>query len=127
MKSSHLPIALLLLTTSGLVSIPIPHAQAQCVVSSIVTQTSINGSRKPSNQINKVNQNSNGGCVGNTVNNTSVQVNTGGTEQTTQRNQTNQQVNGSNNSPTGVNLDPVKVKVSTPVNVYNPADSFRRR
>jgi hypothetical protein len=128
MKFSSLSISLLVLTTlTSLISLPIPPVSAQCVMTNIVTQTSINGSRRRSNQSNDVSQISNGGCVGNSVNGTSVQVNTGGTEQTTQRNKSSQQINGSNNSPTGVNLAPVKVKVSAPVNVYNPADKLRRR
>ena len=82
---------------------------------------SINGSRKPTDRRNNVSQNSSGGCVGNTINTTSVQVQTGGTTPVRQIRNVNQTINGSNDSPTGVNLSPVKTRTNVGVNVFNPA------
>lgn len=95
-------------------------------MSDINFQSSINGSGKPTNRTNDVKQGSTGGCVGNSVNTTNVQSQTGGTDRATQRRQSTQQINGSNNSPTGVNLDPVKIKTNVQVDVDNPADRLRR-
>ena len=88
-------------------------------------QLSMNGSGKRAEQSNDVKQASNGGCVGNTVNTTNVQTQTGGTDRSIQRRQSTQQLNGSNNSPTGINMDPVKVKTNVQVNVDNPADRLK--
>jgi hypothetical protein len=88
-------------------------------------QISINGSRKPSDRSNTVRQGSTGGCVGNTVNSTNVQVSTGGTERASQHRQSSQQVNGSNNSPTGINMAPVKLHQNVQIDVDNPADRLR--
>jgi hypothetical protein len=88
-------------------------------------QLSMNGSRKPTDRTNDVSQGSTGGCVGNTVNTTNVQTNIGGTERATQRRQSSQQINGSNNSPTGINMNPVKIKTNVQVDVDNPADRLQ--
>jgi hypothetical protein len=81
----------------------------------------INGSTTPTTRQNRVTQNSNGGCVGNTINTTGVQVQTGGTGPVTQNRTVNQRINGSNNSPTGVNLAPVKTRTNIGIDVFNPA------
>lgn len=123
MKSSFFSFGLLSLATlSTLVSLPVPHASAQCVMNDTNIQVSISGARKPSERTNNVRQASTGGCVGNTVNTTNVQVNTGGTERAVQRRSSSQQVNGSNDSPTGINLPPVKLKQNVQIDVDNPAD-----
>jgi hypothetical protein len=128
MKFSSLSVSLLALATlSALVALPTPHASAQCVQSDINFQSSINGSGKPSDRTNDVRQGSNGGCVGNTINTTNVQSQTGGTERATQRRQSTQQINGSNDSPTGINMDPVKIKTNVQIDTDNPADRLRRR
>jgi hypothetical protein len=128
MKFLSLSLSLLALTTlSALVVLPIPHASAQCVESDINFQTSNNGSGKPTDRTNDVRQGSKGGCVGNSVSTTNVQSQTGGTERATQRRNSNQQINGGNNSSTGVNLEPVKIKTNVQIDTDNPADRLRRR
>ncbi len=127
MKPSFVSIGLLSVATfSTLAALIIPQASAQCVMNDTSIQVSINGSRKPSDRTNDVSQNSNGGCVGNTVNTTNVQVQTGGTDRATQRRVSRQQVNGSNNSPSGVNLPPVKTRQNIQIDVDNPADRFNK-
>jgi hypothetical protein len=125
MKFSHLSVGLLaLMTLSTLVSLPVPAASAQCVMNDTNLQVSINGSKKPSDRTNNVSQSSTGGCVGNTVNSTNVQVSTGGTQRTVQRRQSTQKITGSNDSPTGINLPPVKTQQNVQIDVYNPADNL---
>jgi protein-disulfide isomerase len=127
MKSSYLlSLGLISATLSVLAALPVPQASAQCVMNDTNIQLSMNGSGKKADQSNEVTQASSGGCVGNTVNSTNVQTQTGGTERATQRRQSHQQLNGSNDSPTGINMDPVKVKTNVQVNVDNPADRLRR-
>jgi hypothetical protein len=93
-----------------------------CTMNDTNIQISMNGSGKKADQSNDVTQASNGGCVGNTVNTTNVQTQTGGTDRATQRRRSSQEINGSNNSPTGINMDPVKVKTNVQTDVDNPAD-----
>jgi hypothetical protein len=127
MKYSFLSLGFLSIATcSTLLGLPTPQASAQCVMNDTNIQVSINGSRKPSDRTNNVSQNSNGGCVGNTVNTTNVQLQTGGTQRATQRRESNQQINGSNNSPIGVNLPPVKTHQNIQIDVDNPADRFNK-
>jgi hypothetical protein len=127
MKSSYfLSLGLISATLSAFAALPVPQASAQCVMNDTNIQLSMNGSGKKAEQTNDVKQASNGGCVGNTVNTTNVQSQTGGTERTIQRRQSNQQLNGSNDSPTGINMEPVKVKTNVQVDVDNPADRLRR-
>ena len=127
MKSSYLlSLGLISATLSVLAALPVPQASAQCVMNDTNIQLSMNGSGKKADQSNDVTQASSGGCVGNTVNSTNVQTQTGGTERATQRRQSHQQLNGSNDSPTGINMDPVKVKTNVQVNVDNPADRLGR-
>lgn len=127
MKTSSYSISLFSLATlAALVALPVLQASAQCVASDINFQSSINGSRQPTDRTNNVKQGSTGSCVGNTVSTTNVQSQTGGTDRATQHRQSNQQLNGSNNSPTGINLEPVKIKTNVQVNVDNPADRIRR-
>jgi len=125
MKSSYLlSLGLISATLSVLAALPVPQASAQCVENDINFQSSINGSGKKADQSNDVSQGSKGGCVGNTINSTNVDSQTGGTERATQRRKSSQEINGGNNSPSGVNLDPVKVKTNVQTNVDNPADRF---
>ncbi|WP_373547893.1 hypothetical protein [Chamaesiphon sp.] len=126
MKASYYSAILALATLSTLVPLAVVPVNAQCVMNDINFQSSIGGSRQPANQSNNVSQGSTGGCVGNTVNTTNVQSQTGGTERTTQRRQSTQQINGSNNSPTGINMDPVKIRTNVQIQVDNPADRLRR-
>jgi hypothetical protein len=127
MKSSFLSIGLLSLATlSAVAALPISQASAQCVMNDTNIQVSINGSRKPTDRTNDVSQNSNGGCTGNTVNTTNVQLQTGGTDRATQRRVSRQQINGSIDNPTGVNLPPVKTRQNIQIDVDNPADRFNK-
>jgi hypothetical protein len=125
--SRFLALGLISATLSAVTALPVPQASAQCVENDISIQSSINGSDKKAEQSNEVSQGSKGGCVGNTVNSTNVQSQTGGTDPASQRRQSSQQINGGNNSPAGVNLDPVKVKTSVQTTVDNPADRLRRK
>ncbi len=123
MKLSYLSIGLISIASLSTVTVlPISHASAQCVINDTGIQVTINGSRKPTERHNNINQNSNGGCVGNTVNTTGVQVQTGGNKPVRQDRTVNTTVNGGNNSPTGVNLPPVKTRTGVRVDVYNPVD-----
>jgi hypothetical protein len=127
MKSSLLPVFLLSVgTLSAVVTLSTRHVSAQCVMNDTNIQVTISGSRQPTERTNNVRQNSTGGCVGNTVNSTNVQTNLGGTERATQRRQSSQQITGSNDSPTGINMAPVKLKQNVQVDVYNPADRLKR-
>jgi hypothetical protein len=89
-------------------------------------QMNISGSRTPTERTNNVAQNSTGGCVGNTVNTTNVQSNVGGTAAVRQNRQSSQTINGTNDSPTGINMAPLKFKQSVQVDVYNAADNIQR-
>jgi hypothetical protein len=126
MKSSYLIfLGLISATLSAFAGLPVPQASAQCVMNDTNIQLSMNGSGKRAEQSNDVKQASTGGCVGNTVNTTNVQTQTGGTDRAIQRRQSTQQLNGSNDSPTGINMDPVKVKTNVQVDVDNPADRLK--
>jgi hypothetical protein len=127
MKFSYLSVGLLSLATfSAVVSLSAPQASAQCVASDINFQSSINGSKKPTDRTNDVTQASNGGCEGNSVTTTNVQNNVGGTDRAVQRRQSTQVINGNNNSRTGINMEPVKIKTNVQVDVDNPADRLRK-
>lgn len=126
MKFPHLSLALLSASTlAATLNFAAPQASAQCVMSDINFQTSINGSRKPTERTNDVSQNSNGNCVGNTVSTTNVQTNVGGIDRATQRRQSSQQINGGDSSPTGINIKPVKIKTNVQIDVDNPADRLK--
>jgi hypothetical protein len=128
MKFSFLPIWLLSAATFStlMTTVPIRPATAQCVMNDSNIQVNISGSRQPTKRTNNVSQGSTGGCVGNTINTTNVQSSTGGTDPVTQNRSSNQQLNGSNNSPIGINMAPAKFKQNVQVDVYNPADRLKR-
>jgi hypothetical protein len=127
MKSAFFPGCLLALATlSAMAAFPVRQVSAQCVMNDTNIQMTIGGSRKPTDRTNTVNQGSTGGCVGNSVSSTNVQSTVGGTERATQRRQSTQQINGSNNSPTGINMEPVKLHQNVRVDVDNPADRLPR-
>lgn len=122
MKFTYLSLGLAAIATcSTFAALPTQQVSAQCVMNDIGIGVAINGSSTPTNRQSRVTQSSNGGCVGNTVNTTGVQVQTGGTGPVTQTRTVNQTINGSNNSPTGVNLSPVKTRTNIGVDVFNPA------
>jgi hypothetical protein len=89
-------------------------------------QMSMHGSKKPSKQTNDVTQGSTGGCVGNTINTTSVQNDHGSKRAVDQSRTSNQQINGSNNSPTGINLKPIKTHQNIQIDISNPADRLKK-
>jgi hypothetical protein len=123
MKFTYLSLGLAVIgTCSTFAALPANRASAQCVMNDIGIGVAINGSRTPTDRTNNVAQNSNGGCVGNTINTTGVQVQTGGTSPVRQTRTVNQTINGSNNSPTGVNLSPVKTRTNVGVDVFTPAN-----
>jgi hypothetical protein len=127
MKPSFLSIGLLSIATVGtLTALPLPQASAQCVMNDTNIQVSINGSRKPTDRTNDVSQDANGGCVGNTVNTTNVQLQTGGTDRAVQRRVSRQQINGGGTNPSGVAGPTIKTKQNIQVNVDNPADRFNK-
>lgn len=126
MKHSYLPLGLMTIASLATV-MALPHrASAQCVMNDTNLQVAINGSRQPSDRTNNLSQNSHGGCVGNIVNTTNVQVQTGGTQRAGQHRESRQQVNGSN-SQIGSDLPPVKTHQNVQVDVDNPADRFDRK
>jgi Tfp pilus assembly protein PilV len=127
MKPAFLSVGLLALATlSAVAAFPVSQVSAQCVMNDTNIQMTIGGSRQPTDRTNNVSQGSTGGCVGNTVNTTNVQSTVGGTERATQRRQSTQQINGSNDSPIGINMAPVKLHQNVQVDVDNPADRLPR-
>jgi hypothetical protein len=123
MKFTFLALGLATIgTCSTLATLPMQQASAQCVMNDTFIGVAINGSRRPTDRQNSVTQNSSGGCIGNTVNTTGIQVQTGGTSSVRQTRTVNQTINGGNNSPSGVNLSPVKTRTNVGVDVFNPAD-----
>jgi hypothetical protein len=127
MKSAFFPANLLAMATfSAVATFPIHSASAQCVMNDTNIQMTIGGSRQPTDRTNNVSQGSTGGCVGNTVNTTNVQSTVGGTDRATQRRQSTQQINGTNDSATGINMPPVKLHQNVQVDVDNPADRLPR-
>ncbi len=124
MKHSYLQLGLVTIASLA-TAIALPHrASAQCVMNDTNLQVAINGSRQPSDRTNNVSQNAQGGCVGNIVNTTNVQVQTGGTQRATQHRESRQQVNGSNDSQIGIDLPPVKTHQNVQIDVDNPAARF---
>jgi hypothetical protein len=109
MNSSFFSLGLLSLTTlAALVSLPVSHASAQCIMNDMNIQMTISGSRQPTKRTNNVTQGSSGNCSGNVVNSTNVQTNGGG------------------GNPSGVNVPPVKLRQNVQIDVYNAADKLRR-
>jgi hypothetical protein len=128
MKSVSLPLGLLSIATVLPLLTPLtPSAQAQCVLTDTNVQVAINGSRKPSDRSNRVNQNVNGVCVGNSVNTRNVQVDVGGTSRASQHREANVTVNGGKGNRTGVNIPPVIVNTNVQMDVDNAADRLRHQ
>jgi hypothetical protein len=126
MKSSYLSVSLLsLITLSAAIALPVPQASAQCVMNDTSIQMSMHGSKKPGKQSNEVTQGSTGPCVGNTVNTTNVQNDHGSHRAVDQSRTSNQQVNGTKNSPSGINLKPIKTHQDIKIDITNPADRLK--
>ena len=127
MKSSYLSIGLFSIATlTSLFALPARHVNAQCVMADTNVQVSMNGSRKRSDQTNDVTQQSSGACSGNSISSTNTQVQTGGTDRASQHRSSHQEIRGGESSPTGINMEPVKVRTNVQVDVYNAADRLRR-
>ncbi|WP_013323914.1 hypothetical protein [Gloeothece verrucosa] len=103
-------------------------AVAQCVQTDVSVQYNISGSKKPTERTNDVVMESQPGCIGNSSVTTSVQGNIGG-DGPVQQNRRVRQRQTSNNSqpkPTGVNGSTVQVQSNVQVDVYNPAEKYRK-
>ncbi|MFM2303612.1 MAG: hypothetical protein RLZZ135_1022 [Cyanobacteriota bacterium] len=122
--SPLLSLGLISATLLAFAALPVPQASAQCVMNDTNIQMTMNGSGKKNQNSNDVSQTSKDGCVGNTTNSTNVQSTTGGKDPVSQRRKSSQEVNGSGNNPSGVNVDPVKVQTNVQTDVDNPADRF---
>jgi hypothetical protein len=128
MKSLSLSLGLLSIATLIPLLTPlIPSAQAQCILTDTNVQVAINGSRRPSDRSNKVNQNVNGECVGNSVNTRNVQVDVGGTSRASQHREVNVTVNGGGGNRTGVYIPPTIVNTNVQMDVDNAAARLRHR
>jgi hypothetical protein len=128
MKSLSLSLGLLSIATLLPVLNPLtPSAQAQCIVTDTNLQVAINGSRKPTDRSNKVTQNVNGACVGNSVNTRNVQVDVGGTSRASQHREAKVTINGDRGNRTGVNIPPTIVNTNIQMDVDNAADRLRRQ
>ncbi|NEQ45326.1 MAG: hypothetical protein F6K00_18035 [Leptolyngbya sp. SIOISBB] len=103
-------------------------AIAQCVVADVAVQTAVTGSRQPTEQINEVDIEAEGACVGNTSVSTSRQVQVGGTGQVRQTRQSRHRIRGqASESASPVTGPTVAVPVEVQVDVYNPAEQLRRQ
>ncbi|PSN19098.1 hypothetical protein C7271_09035 [filamentous cyanobacterium CCP5] len=103
-----------------------PAASAQCVVADVAIQANISGSRTPAEQINAVDVDREGGCVGNTSVSTSRQIQVGGTGPVRQERQSRHRIRGSQTGTSGTGGPTVVVPVEAQVDVYNPAERLRR-
>ncbi len=127
MKSSYLSIGLFSIATlAALFALPVRSVSAQCVMADTNVQVSMNGSHRRSDRTNDVTQNSSGACSGNSISSTNTQVQTGGTDRAIQHRSSNQEIRGGDSSPTGINMEPVKVRTNVQIDVYNAADRLNR-
>jgi len=97
-------------------------AIAQCVVADVAVQAAINGSRQPAEQVNDVDIETEGACVGNTSVSTSRQIQVGGTERVRQERQSRHRIRGQAAGSAGPT---VAIPVEVQVDVYNPAEQYR--
>ena len=130
MKSSHLSVGLFSIATlasiAALFTLSINPVSAQCVMADTNVQIGMNGSRQRADRTNDVSQESSGACSGNAVSSTNTQVQTGGTDRAHQHRSSSQEIRGGDSSPTGTNMEPVKVRTNVQIDVYNAADRLRR-
>lgn len=108
-------------TLLTLASSSIAPVSAQCVLADVAVQASINGSGQPAQQTNDVDLQSTGPCTGNSIVNTGVQVDAGGTNDVIQKRTSSQSLSGGTGNGTGINGPTVKIPVSVQVDVDNPA------
>jgi hypothetical protein len=117
-----------LLTFSALLPLGFATSQpaaAQCVMADVSVQLAIRGAKKPAQQTNDVDMQSQGPCVGNTSVHTGTQVYVGGGE-SVQRRTSKHRLEGGSTPATGVVGPTVKVPVNVQVDVYNPAERLSR-
>lgn len=97
-------------------------ASAQCVQADVAVQYNISGSRRRTDRRNDVAMESNGPCRGNANVTKGVQGNVGGRGQVRQHRQVRNRISGSHNG----GMKPVQIKTGVEVDVYNPADNWKR-
>jgi hypothetical protein len=100
-------------------------ASAGCIVSDINMQVTMNGSRKPTDRTNNVNQNVDPQCQGNSVHTSNVQVDRGGTERATQNRDANVTVGGGKGNRSGVNGPNIVTKTNVQIDIDNPVDRWK--
>lgn len=103
-----------------------PAASAQCVVADVAIQASVTGSRQPAEQVNEVDVETEGDCVGNTSVSTSRQIQVGGTGQVRQERQSRHRIRGNTSESAGAAGPTVVVPVEAQIDVYNPAERLRQ-
>lgn len=101
-------------------------ASAQCVVADVAIQTAVTGSRQPAEQVNDVEIDTEGPCVGNTSVSTSRQVQVGGTGRVRQERQSRHRIRGHASDSTNQAGPTVAVPVEVQVDVYNSAEQLRQ-
>ncbi len=107
----------------------VPDAVAQCVMTDVSVQVAIRGSHRPAQQDNSVKLGSDSSCSGSAITQTNTQVYAGKADQVIQQRNSNQYLQGTGNSRTGVRTPTVAVPVQVKVDVYNPAydDGFMHK
>jgi hypothetical protein len=90
-----------------------------CVATDVAVQVDVSGSKAPAQQTHNPNQQFGEDCVGNSVTNTSTQVNTG--PNSAQQNVNSTSVLGGGATSNTPGKGDVGVNVHVPVKVYNPA------
>lgn len=98
-------------------------AIAQCVQADVGVQYNVSGSRVPTRRRNNVKMRGRGRCRGNTSVTTGVQGNVGGTAPVTQRRRVIHDFRGDGPGNSG---DIIQIKVNPQIDVYNPADRYRK-
>ncbi len=96
-------------------------AFAQCVQADVGVQYNISGSRTPTDRTNDVEFGGSGKCRGSSNVTTGVQGNIGGDGRVRQHRRVRNTINGGSEGQT-----PVRVQSGVQVDVYNPADRYRR-
>lgn len=126
-------IAIAVMFASGgaiLDSILVRPAIAKCVQADIGVQYNVSGSRVPARQSNDIKFEGSGRCVGNTNVTTGVQGNVGGTAPVIQRRRVRQRFEGDRRSDRRDrrrrDSDFIRIKVNPQIDVYNPAEKYRR-
>lgn len=105
-------------------SMYLPHSvSAQCVQADVSVQSTISGSRTPTNRENNTEFNSDPSCKGNSSVTVGEQTSVGGNNPTTQRRNVRHEQRGGSGNPSGVNGPTVQSDPSVGVDVYNPADN----